>query len=127
MYSIHKKYTIYNIVVLLIVYINIIVLFASIYTVLDYTNLGPIVEHMTKEYPESTFDNRFFRSLYFSTITMLSVGYGDVTPYGWSRLIAMIESIIGGILPAALVIHFMFPLRYSQEERYQKSSTGNLL
>lgn len=77
--------------------------------------MGPIVEHTEPEFPHKTFDNQIFRSLYFSTITMLSVGYGDVTPYGWSRLVAMIESIIGGILPAAIVIRFMMPWRANME------------
>lgn len=96
---------------LFLLYINLIITFAVIYSVLDYSKAGPIVEHTEAEYPHQTFDNQLFRSLYFSTSTMLSVGYGDVTPYGWSRLVAMIESIIGGILPAAIVIRFMMPLR----------------
>ncbi len=116
MYSLHKKVTIYNVIILFLLYINIILVFGVIYSILDHTKLGPIVEHNEAEYPHRTFDKPLFRSLYFSAITMLSVGYGDVTPYGWSRLVAMTESIIGGILPAAIVIRFMLPLRNNKEE-----------
>ncbi len=79
------------------------------------------MEHTEAEYPHKTFDHSLFRSLYFSTITMLSVGYGDVTPYGWSRLVAMIESVIGGILPAAIVLRFMMPLRSTMDLQLTKS------
>lgn len=111
LFSIHKKVTLYNVVILLLLYINIILVFGVIYSILDATKLGPIIEHQEAQFPHPTFDQPLFRSLYFSAITMLSVGYGDVTPYGWSRVVAMIESIIGGILPAAIVIRFMLPIR----------------
>lgn len=122
MISINKKVTIYNLVILFLLYINLILTFAVIYSILDYSKAGPIIEHNEAEYPHKTFDNKLFRSLYFSTVTMLSVGYGDVTPYGWSRLVAMIESIIGGILPAAIVIRFMMPLRSSMDWYPTKSN-----
>lgn len=34
-------------------------------------------------------------SIYFSFITSTTAGYGDITPLGWARLIAIIEVIIG--------------------------------
>jgi potassium channel LctB len=46
-------------------------------------------------------------SLYLSGITLLSVGYGDVTPMGIGRWIAIIEALLGYIMPAVLVVRTM--------------------
>jgi potassium channel LctB len=46
-------------------------------------------------------------SLYLSGMTLLSVGYGDVTPMGIGRWIAIIEALLGYIMPAVLVARTM--------------------
>ncbi len=51
-------------------------------------------------------------SLYFSGVTLMTVGYGDVTPIGWGRLLALIEALIGYILPTAFFLKFW---QYSAE------------
>jgi hypothetical protein len=43
------------------------------------------------------------QSLYFSTITFSTLGYGDVSPTGWARAIATAESFIGALSMAYLV------------------------
>lgn len=49
----------------------------------------------------------FFNSLYFSFITTTSLGYGDISPMGLSKVLAVIEVMLGlfmnGILIAKLV------------------------
>jgi hypothetical protein len=46
----------------------------------------------------------FFEALYMSSITMATVGYGDYTPFGPLRIVAMIEAFCGIIiLPLFLV------------------------
>nr|WP_239454064.1 potassium channel family protein [Bacillus suaedaesalsae] len=49
----------------------------------------------------------FGTSLYFSGLTLLSVGYGDITPIGIGRLFAIIEALLGYIIPAAFVVRTM--------------------
>lgn len=47
----------------------------------------------------------FFKSLYFSTITFATLGYGDIQPIGgWARALAAIESIVGAVLMALIVV-----------------------
>lgn len=82
-------------------------LFAIIYFFLDYYHLGPIVDLHSTAFHQAQLSDRFTRSLYFSFITLLSVGYGDVIPLGWSKGIAIIEAIIGYILPAVMVIRYV--------------------
>ena len=41
------------------------------------------------------FKPNFFQALYFSVITITTVGYGDITPVGIARLIAMAEALCG--------------------------------
>lgn len=45
----------------------------------------------------------FLECLYFSIITFTTVGYGDLTPIGWGRLIAGVE-VMGGLCLTALLI-----------------------
>jgi tetratricopeptide (TPR) repeat protein len=43
----------------------------------------------------AVFRPNFFEAFYFSVITFTTVGYGDLTPIGFSRLIASLESFCG--------------------------------
>lgn len=45
----------------------------------------------------------FNEALYFSAITIMTVGYGDILPMGWSRLLAATEPMIGVIMFGMLV------------------------
>lgn len=89
-------------------YANVVITFALIYILLDISGLGPIVDHyynVTLE--DGHWMDLITRSLYFSVITLFSVGYGDVTPFGWSRMVAIFQAMLGYILPAVLVIQYM--------------------
>ncbi|WP_440007967.1 pentapeptide repeat-containing protein [Halomicrococcus sp. SG-WS-1] len=46
----------------------------------------------------------FFKSLYFSTITFATLGYGDIQPIGeWARVVAGVEALLGHMLLALLM------------------------
>ncbi|KMJ58384.1 metal transporter [Bacillus sp. LL01] len=55
----------------------------------------------------------FLTFLYFSGVTMLSVGYGDLIPVGSARFFALIQASLGLLLPTA---YFMSALGSSSEE-----------
>ncbi|WP_417897968.1 potassium channel family protein [Bacillus haimaensis] len=55
----------------------------------------------------------FFTYLYFSGVTILSVGYGDVVPVGSARFFSLIQASIGLLLPTA---YFMKAMNGSNDE-----------
>lgn len=102
-----KKKLLYNLTVLLILYLNMILLFAIIYAVLDYSGQGHIIDHYRLNEEAGKWFDPLIKPLYFSAITLLSVGYGDITPFGWARVIAVVEAMAGYILPATLIIQYI--------------------
>lgn len=46
-------------------------------------------------------------SIYFSVVTFTTLGYGDITPIGFSRFIATIEAFIGSFSLALFVVVFV--------------------
>jgi hypothetical protein len=64
-------------------------------------------------------------ALYFSTITFATVGYGDVTPVGYSRLVASFEAITGIIITALVVANLVAWLQTDLEmEQYAAEREG---
>ena len=47
---------------------------------------------------------RVLSSLYFSFVTFTTLGYGDIHPIGWCRLLAGVEAFIGALMMAAFTI-----------------------
>lgn len=92
---------------LVFLYTNIVVTFAFIYALFDLLNIGPIVDHYSSEEHQAQWFDKITTAFYLSIITLFSVGYGDVTPFGLSRAVAIVESMLGYILPAVLVYRFM--------------------
>ena len=46
-------------------------------------------------------------SLYFSVVTFTTLGYGDITPVGYSRIIAAFEAFCGSFSIALFVVVFV--------------------
>lgn len=131
--TVRKKHEIiYNSIAMFFMCVNIIITFTAIYMLIDFLEIGRIVEHQTAiSYVPVWIDN-FTRTLYFSAITLLSVGYGDITPFGWSRGAAILEATIGYILPAAITVQYLrlFPMpvenwlknRHDQNNKDEKNT-----
>ncbi|MGC4377019.1 potassium channel family protein [Fictibacillus sp. Mic-4] len=88
--------------VLLLVYINIILGFGLMYCSLLFMNYHVLSEKGFML--EGGLIKMMEGAMYFSAVTMLSVGYGDITPLGVGRWISITEALIGYLLPAAFVI-----------------------
>lgn len=65
-----------------------------------YTQTGALL------YEGQPAEPSFFQSLYFSTITFTTLGYGDIhpSPGGLCRVVAMIEAVTGGCFMALFVV-----------------------
>ncbi|WP_018924491.1 ion channel [Salsuginibacillus kocurii] len=64
-------------------------------------------------------DETFLNFLYFSGVTMLSIGYGDLVPVGSARFFSIIQSGLGLLLPVA---YFMKAARSSNNSDNSSSS-----
>jgi len=57
---------------------------------------------------QTFFENakEFALSLYFSVVTFTTLGYGDIAPFGFSRVIAATEAFLGAFMIALFVLVF---------------------
>ncbi|MBD8071194.1 two pore domain potassium channel family protein [Bacillus sp. PS06] len=98
-----KQYiSIENVVFLLLIYVTVLMGFGIIYVVLDL-NSFPVLNQNGAAFTGG-FSERLESSMYFSAITLLSVGYGDITPVGVGRWVAIVEALIGYTIPMAFVV-----------------------
>jgi potassium channel LctB len=89
-----------HILVLVVVYGTIISGFGLIFALLSL--MGHPVLRM--EWEDFNFFTFIETCIYFSSSTILSVGYGDIIPVGFGRWIAAGEALIGYLLPIAFVL-----------------------
>ncbi|MUK88320.1 two pore domain potassium channel family protein [Ornithinibacillus sp. L9] len=89
---------------LLVTYIIVIVGFGLIYFILSFEQIILVENGEPKEVSVLA---SMTNSMYFSGATMLTIGYGDVTPVGIGRMIAVVEALIGYILPTAFVLRLV--------------------
>lgn len=73
-----------------VVWLVLVVAFGAVYFALDTVAPAhapaPLGAHSALE--------RFFNAIYFSVVTSTTVGYGDILPFGFSRVLAGIQSIL---------------------------------
>lgn len=87
----------------IIIYIICIVGFGLIYFLLSLSNLI-LIENVNYIVNEETTINKLYKSLYFSGVTLLTIGYGDITPVGVGRFFAISQALFGYVLPTAFVL-----------------------
>ncbi|MDX8367247.1 ion channel [Cytobacillus sp. IB215665] len=98
----HQLVSFENLFALVTIYITVLIGFGLIYTILEengYSILKEDGQHIIGD-----FLTKLQTSMYFSAITLLSVGYGDITPVGAGRWIAIAEALLGYTIPAAFVV-----------------------
>ncbi|WP_169865119.1 potassium channel family protein [Sutcliffiella halmapala] len=91
-----------TLILLLLIYLTLLIAFGLLYTVFHIEGIPVLVEN--GEEISGGYFSVFTHSVYFSAITILTVGYGDITPIGIGRVIAMTEALIGFVMPAAFVV-----------------------
>lgn len=86
---------------LLFIYVIVMLGYGLIYFILSFQGIV-LVEN--GELRDVSILGSIIHSIYFSGVTLLTIGYGDITPIGIGRLIALTEALIGYVLPAAFVL-----------------------
>lgn len=101
---------------LLVIYSIVITGFALIYFILSFQGII-LVEY--GELNQVNMIGSLVHSFYFSGVTLLTIGYGDVIPVGIGRLVAMIEALLGYILPTAFVLRLVQTRHRDKEDSSQ--------
>lgn len=83
--------------------------FALLYYALSFEETV-IVHDLSAETP---IEHSFSNLLYFSGVTILSIGYGDMIPVNTARFFALLQAAIGVLLPTA---YFIKALDQSRDE-----------
>ena len=99
-----SRFSIEIFMALLIIYIILMFGYDMIYFILYIEGIF-LVEN--GELRQVSIIGSIIHSVYFSGVTLLSVGYGDITPVGIGRFIALTQALIGYILPAAFVVRVL--------------------
>jgi len=83
-----------------------IVLFGALYFLLGISDDGLLLSWNSQQ---GIIENisQFMTCLYFSVVTFTTLGYGDLTPVGFSRALAAIEAFIGSFTLALFVVVFV--------------------
>jgi potassium channel LctB len=97
----YKKLSFENFLLLGLLYVTIMIGFALLYLLLDMQGYAILAG---KGMYSGSFLERLHTSLYFSGITLFTVGYGDLVPSGIGRWIALVEAWLGYTIPAAFVV-----------------------
>jgi len=103
-----KKVSIENFIYLTSIYVTVMIGFGLIYMILDIRGFTVFIDETMGM--DGDFTSRLETSFYFSAVTLFSVGYGDISPIGIGRMIAVIEALIGYTIPAAFVFRVVLEI-----------------
>ncbi|WAA12938.1 potassium channel family protein [Fervidibacillus halotolerans] len=99
-------------VYLLFIYSTLFIGFGLIYFLLMQIGLEVLIENGQKIDSRKLYELQ--SSLYFSGVTLFSIGYGDLSPVGYGRFIAIMEGMIGYTIPASFVVRTVIDFRKDQ-------------
>jgi potassium channel LctB len=101
-----KRVSIENFLFLVTLYATLVIGFGMIFMLLEMKGFLVILEE--NKILVGDFFVRLETFIYFSGMTLFSVGYGDIAPIGLGRVVAVIEALIGYTIPAAFVARAVF-------------------
>jgi potassium channel LctB len=90
-----------TIIIITYLYFSLFVGFGMIYLICMQSNLLVLIE--AGNLISGDYFDKLITSLYFSAVTLFSVGYGDIVPIGIGRYLAVIEALIGYVLPVVFL------------------------
>lgn len=96
-----EKVSIENFLYFAAIYATVMIGFGLMYIILEMQGYPVLDDGYSGT--ELSFISRLETSLYFSAVTLFSVGYGEIAPIGIGRFIAVSEALIGYTIPAAFV------------------------
>ncbi|MEW8986042.1 MAG: ion channel [Bacillus sp. (in: firmicutes)] len=91
---------------LAMLYATIMIGFGLLFMMLEMKGFLLIVD--ASESDHISFFTQLETYIYFSGMTLFSVGYGDITPIGIGRLLAITEALLGHTIAAAFVARAVF-------------------
>ncbi|MGM9988740.1 MAG: ion channel [Bacillaceae bacterium] len=92
-----------SLILLCLIYVTIMVAFGLWYVILELNNMPVLIGGQLKD--QSSFFSILENCMYFSAVTLFSVGYGDVIPVGIGKWLVIVEALIGYTMPAAFIVH----------------------
>ena len=90
-----------DVVVVITTYITIAISFGLLYTVLSLFSSKQVFNGITQDLPQIEF---YFKHIYFSFITITTVGYGDVYPLTMLAQFLVVVEIITGIVLTNVIL-----------------------
>lgn len=90
-----------DVTVVITTYITIAISFGLLYTVLSLFSSTPVFNGITGDLPQIEF---YFKHIYFSFITITTVGYGDVYPLTMLGQFLVVVEIITGIILTNVIL-----------------------
>lgn len=106
-----KRVSLENFFFLASIYATVMISFGLMYIILELHGYAVLDDGYIPS--ENIFLARLETGLYFSAITLFSVGYGDIAPIGIGRIIAVSEALIGYTIPAAFVARTVLDMEKS--------------
>ena len=116
----HDQVTIHQVLTAILGYLLIALLFAFIYTYASFYNPN-ILMFITDNIGATRSYWHFNETLYFSLVTLTSLGYGDIVPVGGHiRMLAAIEAVVGQMYIAVFMARLV-GIMISQKLARQKN------